>query len=458
MGAAASVTVQSSSLQLKAFNVARWEYERIKARVVEERLNQLETYECLPALSDSLLARRLAEVYNAALAEIELELTECKNPCVISIRMAELTPDQRKAYMSSVVLAILEREKSSYKPKLDADYSKSFSGSAADTKAEKEAAALMKGEGGSKPISDEEEGDAPDCNPYLRRPKLSRAPKGSSDNEIASCNALKEHDKHILLHLCGMYLKFLGPSGCFFWIHSASKEIVSLRPSNYDEDDDIGGGVAIANEQIAAERDGGKPKKLESQTLVNDGIPGDMRVCTLQDLPATLDEIINKQGKTPLFLDTSVEQKVRAFMEYKHRLQDVSALTVPFGKSGLKRDDVMENCRKSLVGALKSGTMFCLYLGECNIEHADFKKKLCKKNIFPLDVFVEGGRKLLKADPEGTPRYQAIFKEADLDAGKAVVRDTFCTCVVSTLHPSVWYDKLNECLPTGYMVPVYITG
>jgi hypothetical protein len=57
----------------------------------------------------------------------------------------------------------------------------------------------------------------------------------------------------------------------------------------------------------------------------------------------------------------------------------VSPLTVPFGKSGVKKEDVMERCRARLVAALKTGGTFALYLGEVRLEHADFKTKLCKK-------------------------------------------------------------------------------
>ena len=54
-------------------------------------------------------------------------------------------------------------------------------------------------------------------------------------------------------------------------------------------------------------------------------------------------------------------------------------MTIPFAKSGLKRSDVLENTRKSLVAAIKRGSLFALYLGGTSIEHADWKKKLCKK-------------------------------------------------------------------------------
>lgn len=62
-------------------------------------------------------------------------------------------------------------------------------------------------------------------------------------------------------------------------------------------------------------------------------------------------------------------------------MQDVSPLTVPFGKSGVKKEDVAERCRAKLVAALKTGAVFALYMGDVRIEHADFKNKICKKVI-----------------------------------------------------------------------------
>ena len=280
---------------------------------------------------------------------------------------------------------------------------------------------------------------------------------------MAICKAFNAHDKHIINEI-GLSLKFLSASGCFMYIHSASKVVTSLRPNNYDEDDDIGGGIALANEQIARENDpkgGGKcvtDTGAAGASAGEDNIPEDIRICTLAELPAVIDDIITNQQSTPLILDTSNESNVRTFMEYKHILQDVSALTVPFGKSGVKTSAVMENCRKKLVTALKSGTMFCLYLGDCSIEHVDFKKKLCKKDCFPVDTFTGAGQRLFSIGPEGTPRFHSIYREADLESGQCVARqDTFRVCVVSSIHPKEFREKLGDCIPTGYMVPVYIS-
>ena len=43
--------------------------------------------------------------------------------------------------------------------------------------------------------------------------------------------------------------------------------------------------------------------------------------------------------------------------------------------SEIKRGDLVERCRKSLVGAIKTGGTFVLYLGSMTIEHANWKKK-----------------------------------------------------------------------------------
>ncbi len=62
-----------------------------------------------------------------------------------------------------------------------------------------------------------------------------------------------------------------------------------------------------------------------------------------------------------------------------YHVKDVSCLMVPFAISGIKREEIMERCRSKLVSALKTGGTFVLYMGGVNIEHADFKTKLCKK-------------------------------------------------------------------------------
>jgi hypothetical protein len=127
---------------------------------------------------------------------------------------------------------------------------------------------------------------------------------------------------------------------------------------------------------------------------------------------------------------------------------------IPFGKSGLKRQDIVERCRKSLVAAMKTGGTFVLYLGNVGIEQADWKKKLCNKENFPVETFTNAGAKLLQ--PDYNPRYKALYREEDLEAGQAVVRDGFRVIVISSLSAFEYKEKLEDSIPLGYMHAVYV--
>ena len=140
----------------------------------------------------------------------------------------------------------------------------------------------------------------------------------------------------------------------------------------------------------------------------------------------------------------------------------------------------MERLRQTLVGAMKSGNTFVLYLGGCTYEHADWKKKLCKKDTFPTDTFTDSGRKLLKvhSDPDPNPnpnhspnhspnpnlvpqpsinpKYKLLYREADLEEGEAIIRDGFKVVVVSSLGPHAYEEALESTLPLGYMQPLYL--
>ena len=139
-------------------------------------------------------------------------------------------------------------------------------------------------------------------------------------------------------------------------------------------------------------------------------------------------------------------------------MADASPLSIPFAKSGLKRSDAMETYRKVLVGALKAGTTFALYLGDLTQDDANWKKKLCKKDCFPNETMVDAGRKLLS--PAFEPRYRLIFREEDLEEGKAVLKneDSFRTVVISALKPREYEAKLSESLALGYMQAIYVLG
>ena len=47
---------------------------------------------------------------------------------------------------------------------------------------------------------------------------------------------------------------------------------------------------------------------------------------------------------------------------------------------------------------------------------------LLKKDVFPKEVFMGAGEKLLQ--PQYEPKFKAIFREPDLEAGQAIARYT----------------------------------
>ncbi len=97
-----------------------------------------------------------------------------------------------------------------------------------------------------------------------------------------------------------------------------------------------------------------------------------------------------------------------------------------------------------------------LYLGQCTESDANWKAKMCKKDIFPSEFFINSGKKLL--DSNGiTERYKLLFREEDLEHGEAIARDGFQTLVISSLSPFEYEEKLAESLPLGYLYPIYVT-
>ena len=195
---------------------------------------------------------------------------------------------------------------------------------------------------------------------------------------------------------------------------------MSLRPDDYED-------------EIEEQSSDGKNAK-------NDVDPANgLKSCEISDLPSVLEELVNNgEKKTPLILDGTDGTQCLTFFSMKSMLEDVSTLVVPYSVSGIKRGDIMERCRSRLVGAIKSGSTFVLYLGGVTIEHADFKKKLCKKDAFPAETFQQRGEKLL--GPKTKPRYKMIVREADTEDGTGDVfaRDGFQVLVSSYF---VWHTN-----------------
>lgn len=357
-----------------------------------------------------LLYDRLKTLYDKAVNEEQTPLEDCTLPSVIVYKYESMEAELKAEYKQSILDAVLtvEAQKSASAPKVE-DYSKSFGGTEADSKNEKEAAALLRGE-----TKEEEK---------------------TNDPKLAKPTTENNYELHSLRTTSECWCKYLGASGCFMYFHILTKEVASLKPDDYED-------------PPAVEAD--KAAEVEEKDVAN-GLPN----VRISDMPAEVDRIVGELRRTPLLIDRSEAQVVRTFYSYKAMLEDVSSLTIPFGKSGVKKEEVMERCRVKLVSALKTGGTFVLYLGDVSIEHCDFKTKLCKKTVFPKETFVEGGHKLL--GPNYDPKYKHIYREEDLEQGQAITRDGFRVVVISSLDPYEYEALLADTIPLGYMTPIMIT-
>lgn len=423
-----------------AQKVTRDEYERYVKQLGDGTDEEL-GYD-LEELDEASLAMRFELMYKACTREKDKVLQESMelHPVSWAAKYKGMTAGEQDEYCKAVVEAQVQLDKATFKPKAaEADYSKSFSGSAADTKAEKEAAALMKGDGGEGEEEKKEEGS-----PLLSPPLV------NYNKYIGKPDLIRRYDRLMLLRVAP-WCKWFSQSGCYMYIQVATKEIASIRPNNYEESEDRGGGILTEEELNGI--DTGAVSTKPSGDVIPDGVI----VCSMADLPSIIDEVVDKKKMTPLILDPSEERKVKTFFDYKYRVADASPLCIPFAKSGLKRQDCLETYRKILVGALRAGTTFALYLGELTHDEANFKKKMCKKDCFPMECMVEAGKKLLS--PPFDPRYKKILRAEDIDENEGDTLkcpDGFRSVVISALKPSEYESKLADSLALGYMQVIYV--
>ncbi len=321
-----------------AFQLAHFDYE--EGAIAIDRSPEATT-----TLTDQELFERVRHVFDNAVKERSKPILDCRCPAVIYYKwQKELNDDERADIVKQIVEVAVQRDKATNKKAVKAsgaeDYSKSFGGTAMDTKVEKEAAEILRSTGGD---------DAGDI-----------STKNSLEDTVYSILSLPKcihPSEHIILRRLGKWTKYLSVSGCYLFLHPITRDIVSIRPEEYEEEAD--------------------PASVKVDPNAIDPANG-VRKVSLSDLPTVVQELVDNK-KTPLIIDTSSTQSVRTFYTYKGHLEDISCLTIPFGKSGLKKEEVMERCRKRLVTALKQGKIFALYMGDLSIEHVDLKTKLCKK-------------------------------------------------------------------------------
>lgn len=292
----------------EAFQLVQEEHKRLQDGFYAES-NVIDMDE----VSEQQRAERLFFLYHAIVEELREGATlSSRVPALMVRQWQQQTPAEVQAYLSAFLEAVIAQDARDFKPAaVAADYSKSFSGSAADTKNEKDAAALMRNDGGGAAGEASTEPDA--AEPILVKPRL-----GQGERDFCGQGL----DRH-LLRTTAPFLRFMGKGQCYLYAHPLTKEVVSLRPQEYDPEQDL----ALPAEAGA----GGGDSRGETAAAADEG----WKSCALTELPAAVDAIV-ASGKTPLILDPSPEASVRVFFSIKHALVDASHLTVPFAKSGLK--------------------------------------------------------------------------------------------------------------------------
>jgi len=86
---------------------------------------------------DEVDLEHFVQIYHQAIAERDVDLLLCRCPSVIIYKYLGLSEIDKAQFLQSIVEAATSREKkgtASKKKKLDQDYSKSFGGTAEDTK------------------------------------------------------------------------------------------------------------------------------------------------------------------------------------------------------------------------------------------------------------------------------------------------------------------------------------
>jgi len=231
----------------------------------------------------------------------------------------------------------------------------------------------------------------------------------------------------------GKWLKLLGGAGCYIYLHTLTHEYLSNRPPDFEEE------VAEA------------PKFDPAQGF---------ETCEMTDLLEVLDTCIDDEQKTPLLIDASGEESLLAtFFSYKGILADATALGLPLAqqrKRKIRPRDVMESLRQSAVNAIKAGATLAVNFGNMGSD-ANFTEKLCKRDGFPVEMFEQGGKRILTPNfPE--PRCAKMFRDADKEEGYVKALDTFRLVLISTLPVTDVKQDLMKGLPSEHVKPIYVTN
>lgn len=199
MGSGTSVSPENDSFFF-AYQIMISEYERLKSQEKSAKLcfnNDVDVKIDSPTETTPIFDR-LEELYKTALLERSLPLEECLNPFVMIYKYSQLSAIDLVSYHDLIIKKITERSKGNTIKKEVRDDSKSFGGTAEDSSAEKEAAALLRGA---------------DC----------------SDNEnetemILRSPCMENNELNLLLRQAGVWKKYFG-NECYMYIHVLTKEV-----------------------------------------------------------------------------------------------------------------------------------------------------------------------------------------------------------------------------------------
>jgi len=150
--------LDEDSAEYFAFKVLQGEYERSK-EILAEAEAEGETA-CVIGTDEPFYYQRMSCIYSDALLEKDNPIEDCKCPSVVIYKYLNMTPQERTDFHTAILDSAALKEKAVAKKQAVLnkvqDYSQSFGGTAADTKNEKEAAAILRGEESSAESQEEE--------------------------------------------------------------------------------------------------------------------------------------------------------------------------------------------------------------------------------------------------------------------------------------------------------------
>jgi hypothetical protein len=230
------------------------------------------------------------KMFIAALLEKDVPIEQCQCSAVVLYKYYIMSATEKAEFCKSVIeCAELKEKRIAKKAALEGkkqDYSQSFGGTEQDTKNEKEAAAILRGDGASK------EDETSSLYPFLVPPLL--------DEKQGDVVLLRKH---------GRWVKVLGGTGCYLYVHALTKEVLSIRPNDFEDD-----------APTALSASGSEQAQQQQQEI---DISNGLSRVDLEALPAEVERIVSEGKKTPLLVDTSKSGAVRAFYTYKGVLQVV---------------------------------------------------------------------------------------------------------------------------------------